>query len=273
MLLVRSRAGQEYLVILEWQGYPDLAVLWRVTGYLAWLGQQDPAGTVVAVIVYLTPACDIGNTITQQVDDETVLHLTIPCVRLWEQDAQAAIESGKVGLAVLSPLMGNATAALVEQAIDLVVQQTTLPQQADLFSILGVFSEPLMGYERFVSIIGKEKLMASDLLNYLVEEKTAELESAYVAKTAALEAKMATLEARTAAMEARINTNLQQALIEALGVRFQQVPAEALSTIWKIRDPERLSQLITEAVKATDIGTFTQKLEQVAHQGNGSSFV
>lgn len=53
--------------------------------------------------------------------------------------------SGTVGLAVLSPLMGNATAQLVEQAIKRVMQAAAPPQQADLLAILGVLSEPYMG--------------------------------------------------------------------------------------------------------------------------------
>ncbi len=53
---------------------------------------------------------------------------------------------------------------------------TTLPQQADLLSILGVFAEPLINHERFVQIVGRERLMASDLLSYLMEEKLAEMQ-------------------------------------------------------------------------------------------------
>src|SRR6266536_2677952 len=99
----------------------------------------------------------------------------MPCVRLWEQDATAALASGNLGLTVLSPLMRNATEALVEQAITTVMSAAALPQQADLLSILGVFAEPLIDHERFVRIVGREKLMASDLLTYLMEEKLAEL--------------------------------------------------------------------------------------------------
>lgn len=35
VLHLRSAGGQEYLHVIEWQGYNDPAVLWRLAGYLA----------------------------------------------------------------------------------------------------------------------------------------------------------------------------------------------------------------------------------------------
>ncbi|NJN67924.1 MAG: hypothetical protein HC884_15050 [Chloroflexaceae bacterium] len=156
ILHVRSPSGLEYLHLIEWQGYPDQGVLWRVLGYLAWIGRHNPTKTVVGTLVYLTPPCDMGDTLTQAVDGEVFHSCRIPCVRLWQQDATAALATNRPGMAVLSPLMRGATRELVEQAARLVMEQTALPQQSDLLSVLGVFAEPMMTYERFVRFVGKE---------------------------------------------------------------------------------------------------------------------
>ena len=50
LLRVRSPQGQEYLHLLEWQGYPDPAVLWRVLGYLSLVGQEEPHTTIVGTV-------------------------------------------------------------------------------------------------------------------------------------------------------------------------------------------------------------------------------
>ncbi len=46
VLHIRSPNGQEYLLVVEWQGYTDKAILWRLTRYLAWLAQRYPGKTV-----------------------------------------------------------------------------------------------------------------------------------------------------------------------------------------------------------------------------------
>src|SRR5207247_1706875 len=134
VLRLRSPQGQEYLHVVEWQGYHDPAVLWRFAGYLAWLGQRYPNSAVAGTLIYLTPADDAGDLLRQEVDGRGVLDWRVPCVRLWEQDAPAALASGNLGLTVLSPLMQNASEALVEQAITTVMSQASLSQQADLLS-------------------------------------------------------------------------------------------------------------------------------------------
>jgi hypothetical protein len=42
-----------------------------------------------------------------------------------------------------------------------------LKHRTALRSILGVFAEPRMNTQHFVHIVGKERLMSSDLLSYL----------------------------------------------------------------------------------------------------------
>ena len=178
----------------------------------------------------------------------------MPCVRLWEQDATAALASGNLGLTVLSPLMRNATEALVEQAITTVMSAAELPQQADLLSILGVFAEPLIDHERFVRIVGREKLMASDLLTYLMEEKLAELESAQRTKIAELE-------------EAALRQS-QTMLEEAVIARFPEAPIALVHDIRRVTDPQQLQQLIIAVIRASDLSEFEHALAQAIPPAN-----
>lgn len=237
VLRLRSAQGQEYLHVIEWQGYHDVTVLWRFAGYLAWLGQRNPSMAVVGTLIYLTPADDTGDTLQQVIDGQVTLAWPVPCVRLWEQDATAALAGGNLGLTVLSPLMRNATASLVEQAIDAVLRVSALPQQADLLSILGVFAEPLIDHARFVRIVGRERLMASDLLSYLMEEKLAEVEAAALRQ-------------------------LQTMLEEAVIARFPDAPIALVHDIRHVTDPQQLQQLNGAVIRAADLAAFEQTLAQ-----------
>lgn len=248
VLRLRSPQGQEYLHLVEWQGYHDPTVLWRVAGYLAWLGQRSPQLAITGTLIYLTPTDDAGTTIRQVVDGQVALEWPVHCVRLWEQDAPTALASGKLGLTVLSPLMRNASASLVEQAVATLLSQAALPQQADLLSILGVFAEPLLARDRFVRLVGKDKLMASDLLSYLVEEKLAEVKEAQAAELAA--AREATLR------------QWQQTLEEAVIARFPNAPLVLAHDIRRVTNAPQLQQLIVTVIRATDLAEFEQALAQ-----------
>jgi hypothetical protein len=231
VLRLRSAGGQEYLHVVEWQGYPDTDVLWRLAGYLAWLGQRYRDHAVVGTVIYLNPADDAGDRILQTVDGRELLDWPVPVVRLWELDAQAAAEQESIGLAVLSPLMRGATAALVEQVIVLLLDKAPLEQQADLLSILGVFAEPLIDSQAFVRLVGKEKLMASDLITYLVDEKVAEL----------MEQKLAA-----------VLRTLQDAVEDAVILRFPNTPAALVRKIRSLTDLEQLAALQRDLLRAPD---------------------
>jgi len=47
---------------------------------------------------------------------------------------------------------------------------------------MGIFAEPLMETERFVRMVGRERLMTSDLITYLMEERFTEQERAHAAQ-------------------------------------------------------------------------------------------
>lgn len=227
VLRLRSAGGQEYLHVVEWQGYPDTAVLWRLAGYLAWLGQRERERAVIGTVIYLNPAADAGDTLRQTVDGRDLLIWPFPAVRLWELDALAAVERGSIGLAVLSPLMRGASVALVEQVVSQVLTEAPLTQQADLLSILGIFSEPLMDSASFVRMVGREKLMSSDLISYLVDEKVAEVEREYV-------------------------KDAQDAVEDIVTLRFPNTPVILVRNIRAITDRERLTVLRRALLQAPD---------------------
>jgi hypothetical protein len=245
VLRLRSAGGQEYLHVIEWQGYPDPAVLWRLTGYLAWLGQRYRDVTVIGTVIYLNPSADAGDTLRQTVDGRNLLVWQLPVVRLWELDAVAAAEQGSVGLAVLSPLMRGATADLVEQVVVQVLEQAPLAQQADLLSILGVFAEPLIESQAFVRLVGKEKLMSSDLITYLVDEKVAEVERKV---TEEYQQKLEEYEQKLTAMARTV----QEAVEDTVILRFPNTPAFLVRNIRSVTDVERLAALRRAVLRAPD---------------------
>lgn len=237
VLYVESPGGTRYRLVIEWQGYPDPGVLWRLAGYCAWLGQQNPKQPVVGAVIYLTSAADVGDELVQVVDGVRVQAWPLRAVRLWEIDANVALDSDLLGLAVLSPLMANASAASVERAVVQVLTTAPETQQADLLAILGVFAEPLVPVEQFVQRVGKERLMATDLISYLVGEQLAEREARYVAE-------------------------LQQTLEVTLATRFPQAPLELALRIRQVTQPEALHRLIRTAVQAGDLVTVEAALAE-----------
>jgi hypothetical protein len=225
-------------------------------------------------LIYLHPEDDSGDVLRQALDGRELWAIPFRCVRLWELDAAQAVASGRPGLAVLSPLMGGATRELVERAVDLVLAQPEVAgQQADLLTILGIFAEPLFEPAQFLRMIGRERMMASDLLSYLMEEKTAELER----ERAALEREhVATLERERAALErerqrvATLETQLRRALIQAvedaMAARFPAAPFALVSEIHRVRDPEQLQQLLRAVLQAPDQASAEQAVREAAAQ-------
>lgn len=243
--------------MIEWQGYNDPAVLWRLAGYLAWLGQRYHEQVVIGTVIYLTPTSDVGDTLRQTVDGRDLLAWQVPVVRLWELDALDAAQHGSLGLAVLSPLMYGATAALVEQVVSQVLTEAPLTQQADLLSILGVFAEPLIDSQAFVRLVGKEKLMASDLITYLVDEKVAEIEKKYADE----------LQQTRTAMSRALYQALQEAVEDAVILRFPNTPAVLVRNIRSLSDPEQLASLRRAVLQAPDQPAVEALLAAVRTEG------
>jgi hypothetical protein len=250
VLRIRSPQGQEYLHLVEWQGYPDRTVLWRLAGYRVWFGQQEPDTPVVGTVVYLRPEDDMGDSIVQTIDGQVVQPWSVGRIALWEQDAQAALASARLGLIVLSPLMHNADTALVETAARLVLEQAPPPQQGDLLSILGVFAEPFLETQRFVDLVGRERLMSSDLFDYLMKDREAELQ--------------AQLQAQLRQQEEHFRLEFQQALEDTLLVRFPAAPLALVRDIRRIEAPPELRRLIVAVQQVPDLAAAEQLLREAA---------
>ena len=303
LLSLRSPAGQRYRLLVEWQGYRDPLLLWRVLEYLARLGPQgaDEEGPLLVVIIYVDKRADIGNRLVQVLDGAEVLPITFSCVRLWEQDAAAAVGSGLAGLAALSPLMGGATTELVEQAARLVLSATEPgKEQADLLSVLGILAEGLLAAPRFERLIGKERLMASSLMEYLYKDKLEEVAQVYAAERVAAQAALdaeraaersaaqAALDAERAAAQAALDAEraaaqaalaqawaaeharatelaaatLLQAIQDMLAVRFPQTPVASVAPLSRVRDLDRLQVVFRAVLGATNQAEAEEALRE-----------
>jgi hypothetical protein len=123
--------------------------------------------------------------------------------------------------------------------VQAILHQAPPEQQADLLVILGVFGAPWIPAERFVRLVGKEQLMTSDLVSYLMEEQVAERESRYVEE-------------------------LQHTLEATIAARFPQAPLGFALTIHQISRPDDLHRLIVAVVRASDLATVEQELNAAA---------
>lgn len=79
---MQSPSGSEYLLVVEWQGYRDPAVLWRLSGYCAWVGQRNLGVPVIGALIYVTPSADVGDVLNQTVDGVVLLSWAPRVVRL-----------------------------------------------------------------------------------------------------------------------------------------------------------------------------------------------
>jgi hypothetical protein len=140
--------------------------------------------------------------------------------------------------------MANASAELVAQAAQQVLEQAPPEQQADLLVILGVFGEPLLPAAGYVRLVGKERLIMSDLVNYLLHEQVAEREARYV-------------------------DELQRTLEATIAARFPDAPFRLAPLIHDITRSETLHQLIVAVAQAADVTAVEQALGRTAGTANG----
>lgn len=281
VLQVRGADGRPYLHLIEWQGWQDPLILWRTLGYLAWIGQNRPERPILVTLIYLTPNDDVGDTLVQAGDRQRGWQIRIPCIRLWQQDATAAIASGKPGLIALSPLMQGATTEMVEQAAHLILDAGAPAAQAELLTTLGIFAEPLMATEQFVRLVTKERLMASDLISYLMQDQVAEWEhekAEWKQEKAALERTQAELRialereqtaVKKAAMQEAALKTAQQAIEDILIARFPDTPLTVMRDIRQITNPDRLQALIGPLVSAATLDEARRLLAETA-SANGA---
>jgi predicted transposase YdaD len=263
VLRLRDPDGHEYLHLVEWQGYTDPTFLWRTLGYLAWLGEHRAERPILVTLVYLKPGDDVGQLLEQAPGQAGGWAVRFACLRLWQQDAAAAVASGLPGLLALSPLLGGATAALIEQAAQTIIAQVAPPTQGELLATLGIFAAPFLETERFIRLVTKERLMSTDLINYLLQDKVAEFEQEKAAleqQKAIVVQEKAALE--KAALEARLVQALQEAIEDAITARFPTAPLALTRPIRQTTEPTRLQALLRGVLTVADLAAVERLLRE-----------
>jgi hypothetical protein len=289
--------GHHHNHLVEWHGWKDPAVLWRVTGYLCWNGEQNPETPLTVTLVYLTPASDMGDTITQTIGSTVMFTCTVHCVRLWKLSAADALAMGLPGLAVLSPLMGGASVETVHEAATIIRRTTSKPQQDNLLTILGAFSVPLVeSPEQLIHLIGKEPIVDSELFTTLFEERYAQEVLKYREQLAAkdeeldhkdkelyrkdeelyrkneelyrkdeeLDHKNEELYRKDRALHDVIQS-MQRMVEQTLVTRFPQTPTSVIQRLQQMTNTEQLHMLmhaITIAQSISDVEQAMQQLEE-----------
>ncbi|NJN66266.1 MAG: hypothetical protein HC884_05925 [Chloroflexaceae bacterium] len=119
----------------------------------------------------------------------------------------------------------------------------------------GVFAEPLVDAQRFTDLVGRERLMSSDLFDYLMKDREAELRSGY--------------EAKLHQQEAQFREALHQTLEDLVLVRFPSAPLTLARDIRQIHDPAALRRLMVAVQQVPDLAAAEALLHEVA-QGEGA---
>jgi hypothetical protein len=255
VLRLRDHTGNVSLHLVEWQGYRDTNFLWRVIGYLGWLGVHRTERPIDATPIYLWPEADAGDAVQR---GSVSWSSAFRCIRLWQEDAVAAVRSGRPGLAVLSALMRGATTALMEEAAQLVANAgLEYQEQADLLSVLGVLGEALIMPERLEQVIGKERLMGSKLVEYLYKDKFDQMEQE---RQQERERERAARERAELERMAMMNT-LVEAIEDVIASRFPTAPLTVATALRRVQNPERLRELLGLALHVPDLTTFESALE------------
>ncbi|MFP4440068.1 MAG: hypothetical protein ACLFVO_22770 [Chloroflexaceae bacterium] len=157
----------------------------------------------------------------------------------------------------------------MEQAARTLLTAAPPPQQADLLAILGVFAAPIMAPTLFINLVTKEKLMSSDLIEYLAKDIIAEQEAKWQTR---LETERQTLEARLEAeREARLETERaarlqteRETVASMVSLRFPDAPMRLINVIWRITDVSKLQTLRAAIPDVPDLTTLEQQLRDAA---------
>ena len=262
LIRLRHPAGHDYLHLIEWQGYPDPHFLWRLISYLGWLGQNRSERPILATAIYLTPADEPQDNLDQRMDGVRGWSADIPSIRLWEQDAYAALASNAPGLIALAPLMHGADTALVEAAARSIMQRTEQPTRGELLTALGTFAEPLMPSQRFLQLVQKEHLMASGLIATLFQDEFTAIEAE---KQALLKQKDELVQQKDELVQRQdeLTHSFQQALHHALALRYPTAPAQLFDQIAQVRAAQQLQQLLDTILTAPDLAQIQQAVATV----------
>jgi predicted transposase YdaD len=167
----KLQVGEEiYYRHIEFQAERDPEMNQRCFLYNTRMIAQYQA-PVITTIIYLFRRRRLEEPVFRvMVRGQEVNRWQFDCVRMWEMDAQAALDQGLPGLAVLVPLMKGATLPRIEQAARQIETVGAGEQQADLLALLHAFAEGKYTIEQLERIIGKERLMESTVYQWGLTE-------------------------------------------------------------------------------------------------------
>lgn len=158
-------------------------------------------------------------------------------------------------------MLKGATPELVEQATQQLLATDPSRSQGGLLATLGIFAEPLFSVDRFIRLVTRERLMSTDRISYLLEDKLAEFareKAEYAQREAELEAALE--REKATAEQRRFRETLQQMVEDAIIARFPSAPAVLVRRLRTINDPQRLEQLHRAALVAADLAEFERQL-------------
>jgi predicted transposase YdaD len=174
----KLQAGKEiYYRHIEFQAERDPEMNHRCFLYNTRMIAQYQA-PVITTIIYLFRRRQPEEPVFRvMVRGREVNRWRFDCVRMWEIEAQAALDQGLPGLAVLVPLMKGVSLGRIEQAARQI--ETTVPdaQQADLLALWHAFAGGKYTVEQLERIIGKERLMESTVYQWGLAEGLAKGEA------------------------------------------------------------------------------------------------
>jgi hypothetical protein len=126
---------------------------------------------VLTTVLYLLPGADkdVPDAFRLYVGDWLAFEWRFDVVRLWEIDAQSALETGEVGPLALVPLLrgGDEPSRVLEAARRLDAMPKT--QAADAMSVLLGFAAQRYDRATFMNVLGKDRAMQSWLSQLSVE--------------------------------------------------------------------------------------------------------
>jgi predicted transposase YdaD len=163
-VVFKLRRGRTvYYHHVEFQAKPNRTMNRRCFLYNALLLEHYQA-PVITTIIYLFPQRQrIEPVFRVRLGGREINRWQFGCVHLWEMEAQAALDRGLPGLAVLAPLMKGATWPHIEQAVRQIETKAPAKHQNDLLAILHAFAEAKYTTERMDQLIGRKRLMESSI--------------------------------------------------------------------------------------------------------------
>jgi hypothetical protein len=105
-------------------------------------------------------------------------------------------------------------------------------------------------------MIGREKLMDSKLLDYLMKEREAEFQE-----------REAELKIQFRQQEEQLRHDLQQLLEDTLLIHFPSTPLAVVRDMRRVENPAELRRLIVEVQRVPDLAAAERLLREAA--GNG----